>query len=120
MGGDLDAIRWKEWRVSFASMDGDFGGASRKVTNAPILTNLLADPFQTARQESPMSKRWAADQIWLFVPVQAKVKSFLASLSQFPFQEGVSLNVGNVNYQSLAVKKVLMGLQKPAAIPAAN
>ena len=114
MGGDLDAIRWREWRLAFAQMTGDFASASRKVTNVPVLTNLLADPFQTARKDSPMAKRWAADQAWLLVPIQAKVKAFMATLGQYPFQEGVSLNPGNINYQSLAVKKALMGLQKPA------
>jgi arylsulfatase len=95
-------------------MTGDFASASRKVTNVPVLTNLLADPFQTARKESPMAKRWAADQAWLLVPIQVKVKAFMATLGQYPFQEGVSLNPGNINYQSLAVKKALMGLHKPA------
>ncbi|UVE16024.1 arylsulfatase [Pseudomonas sp. LS44] len=119
MGGDLDAIRWKEWRLSFATMEGGFGDASRRVANVPVLTNLLADPFQTARQESDMARRWAFDQAWLFVPIQAKVKAFMGSLSQYPFQEGVSLNVANINYQSLAVKKAMMSLQKaPPAKPA--
>ncbi|MCY1419892.1 hypothetical protein D9M71_354940 [compost metagenome] len=117
MNGDLDAIRWKEWKVTFAQMDGDFSTSARKVTNVPELTNLLADPFQTARKESPLARRWAADQLWLFVPIQAKVKQFLGTLPQYPFQEGTSFGVGNINYQSLAVKKAMMGLQqqKPAS-----
>lgn len=119
MGGDLDAIRWKEWRLSFASMDGDFGTAVRKVTNGPILTNLLADPLQTVRKESPSARRWASDQAWLVVPIQAKVKTFLATLSQYPFQEGVSLNVGNINYQSLGLRKTLQEM-KQAMPPARN
>ncbi|MCY1180550.1 hypothetical protein D9M73_210020 [compost metagenome] len=112
MGGDLDAIRWKEWKVSFAKMDGDFSTSSRKVTNVPELTNLLADPLQTARKESDMARRWAADNIWLFVPIQAKVKEFLGTIPQYPFQEGLSFGVGNINYQSLAIRKAMMGLQQ--------
>ena len=112
MAGDLDAIRWKEWKLSFAQMEGDFSTSARKVTNVPELTNLLADPFQTARKESPSARRWAADQAWLLVPIKAKVGAFLGTLSQYPFQEGVSLNVGSINYQSLAVKKALMDLKK--------
>lgn len=119
MNGDLDAIRWKDWKVSFATMHGGFGTASRKVTNVPLVTNLKADPFQTARQESDMSRRWAADQLWLFVPVQAKVQRFLASLNQYPFQQGISLNVAGINYQSLAVKKALLerAQEQKAAAP---
>ncbi|MCY1261837.1 choline-sulfatase [compost metagenome] len=115
MGGDLDAIRWKEWKVSFAKMDGDFGSGVRKVTNVPELTNLLADPFQTARRDSPMARRWAADQMWLFVPVQDKVKQFMATIPQYPFQEGVTFGVGNINYQSLAVRKAMMQVQQMSA-----
>ncbi|MDD2058910.1 arylsulfatase [Pseudomonas sp. GD03860] len=111
MAGDLDAIRWKEWKLSFAQMEGDFSTSARTVTNVPALTNLFADPFQTARKESPGARRWSADQAWLLVPIKAKVGAFLSTLSQYPFQEGVSLNVANINYQSLAVKKALMGLK---------
>jgi arylsulfatase len=60
------------------------------------------------------------DQAWLLVPIQAKVQAFLATLSKYPFQEGASLNPGNINYQSLAVKKALMGLQPPAQAKPAN
>ncbi|MCY1365207.1 hypothetical protein D9M69_520450 [compost metagenome] len=53
--------------------------------------------------------------MWLFVPVQAQIKKFLATLGQYPFQEGESLNPANINYQSLALRKALTGLQKPSA-----
>ncbi|TDF83831.1 arylsulfatase [Pseudomonas sp. H9] len=119
MGGDLDAIRWKDWRLSFANMEGDFSTAVRTVSNVPTLTNLKADPFQTARKESQASRRWSSDQAWLLVPIQAKVKAFLATIPQYPFQEGMSLNVANINYQSLGLKKTLMNLQQ-AKQPAAN
>ncbi|WP_280326585.1 hypothetical protein [Pseudomonas sp. BN102] len=79
--------RSKEWRLSFTGMDGDFSTASRKVTNVPSLTNLLAASFQSARDESNMYQRWAGDQAWLMAPIQTKVKTFLATLSQYPFQE---------------------------------
>ncbi|MNP23979.1 hypothetical protein D3C76_1167100 [compost metagenome] len=59
-----------------------------------------------------MARRWAADQMWLFVPVQDKVKQFMATIPQYPFQEGVTFGVGNINYQSLAVRKAMMGLQQ--------
>jgi len=56
------------------------------------------------------------DQAWLFVPVQDKVQKFLATLSQYPFQEGVNLNPANINYQTLKAAKVMQQVQqlKPA------
>ncbi|WP_256659499.1 sulfatase-like hydrolase/transferase [Pseudomonas sp. H9] len=112
MSGDLDAIRWKDWRLAFATMEGDFSSAARKVSNVPEVTNLKSDPFQTVRQESPASRRWSTDQAWLVVPIQAKIKSFLATLGEYPFQEGISLNVAGINYQSLGLKKALMDLKQ--------
>ncbi|MCY1285391.1 choline-sulfatase [compost metagenome] len=115
MSGELNAVRWRDWKVSFARMDGSFGSATRSVTNVPIVTNLKADPFETARRESSLSMRWAADQMWLFVPIQAEIQQFLATIPQYPFQEGVSLNPANISYQSLAVKRALSSLQKAPA-----
>ncbi|MNF02890.1 hypothetical protein D3C80_2021090 [compost metagenome] len=56
--------------------------------------------------------------MWLFVPVQAEIQKFMATLPQYPFQPGVSLNAAGINYQSLALKQALMKLQN--ATPANN
>ncbi|MBO3273992.1 arylsulfatase [Pseudomonas sp. Milli4] len=114
-GGELNALRWNDWKIAFASFEGSVSRASRTVPNWPSLTNLKADPFETARKDSGLSARWAADQMWLFVPVQAEIKKFMATLGQYPFQEGENLNPANINYQSLAIRKALMGLQKSSA-----
>ncbi|AYC32763.1 arylsulfatase [Pseudomonas cavernae] len=119
MAGELNAVRWKDWKVSFATIDGDIGSGSRKVTNFPRTTNLKADPFETAMKESPMSRRWSSDQLWLFVPIQAQIQKFMATIAPYPFQEGVNLNPANINYQSLAMKQAMMKLQKLSP-PAAN
>ncbi|MNE90343.1 hypothetical protein D3C80_1878460 [compost metagenome] len=56
--------------------------------------------------------------MWLFVPIQEKIQAFMASIAQYPFQEGVSLNPANISYQSLAVKQAMMKLQKLTPPPA--
>ncbi|MEG0860720.1 MAG: arylsulfatase [Pseudomonas sp.] len=108
MGGELNAVRWKDWKVSFASVEGDIGSGTRKVTNFPRLTNLKADPFETANIDSQMVMRWRADQMWLFVPIQDVLQKFMGTLGKYPFQEGINLNPANISYQSLAIKQVLM------------
>ncbi|MBD9676566.1 arylsulfatase [Pseudomonas sp. PDM18] len=118
MGGELNAIRWKDWKVSFASVDGDIGSGTRKVTNFPRITNLKADPFETANNDSQMAMRWRADQLWLFVPIRAEIQKFMATIPQYPFQEGENLNPANINYQSLAAKQAMMRLQNLTAPPA--
>ena len=59
----------------------------------------------------PVAQTWYADNIWLFVPVQQKVGAFLASIPEFPFQEGANLNAGNINYMTLKAAGVLKKLQ---------
>ena len=35
-----------------------------------------------------------AQNMWLIVPVQGKIKEFFSDFDQFPYQEGSSLNAG--------------------------
>jgi arylsulfatase len=51
--------------------------------------------------------RWYADLLWLFVPVQGKIKEFLATIPDFPFQQGSSLNAAGINYNTLRAQEVL-------------
>jgi arylsulfatase len=62
-------------------------------------------------RESMFSARWYADQMWLFVPIQAKVQEFLASIEGYPFQAGGSLSADGINYRSLKAMKILQEME---------
>ena len=111
-GGELNAVRWNDWKVNFAGVDGNIATGSRKVTGWPLIVNLRADPYEKMPFESSMYIRWYADNIWLFVPVQEQVKNFLVSIPPFPFQEGSSLNAAGINYQSLKAFDALKRLRE--------
>jgi arylsulfatase len=111
-GGELNAIRWKDWKVHFAVQEGNIATAIRDVPGWPLIVNLRADPYERASHESPMYWRWYADNIWLFVPVQQKLKAFLATIPQYPFQEGSSLNAANINYTTLKLADAMKHLQE--------
>ena len=111
-GGELNAVRWNDWKANFAGVDGNIATGVRKVTNWPILVNLRADPYEQMPFHSAMYLRWYADNIWLFVPVQQKLKGFLSTISQYPFQEGSSLNAANINYMTLKAMGALKRLQE--------
>ena len=100
-GGELNAVRWNDWKVHFAVTNGNIATAVRDVPGWPVIVNLRADPFEKAPHESGLYLRWYADNIWLFVPVQQKLKEFLMTLPQYPFQQGSSLNAAGINYDSL-------------------
>ena len=64
--------------------------------------------------------RWMADNMWLFVPLQQKLKELLVSIPQYPFQEGMNMSAGDVNYNSLMAAQALKSLQyltDNAAVP---
>ena len=111
-GGDLNAIRWNDWKVSFATEDGNIATAVRNVPGWPVITNLRADPYERASSQSGMYIRWYADNIWLFVPVQQKLKAFLTTLPEYPFQQGSSLNAAGINYNSLQAMQAMKRLKE--------
>ena len=77
-----------------------------------MIVNLRADPYEKAPRESGMYIRWYADNIWLFVPVQQKLKAFLPTSPQYPFQQGSSLNAGNINYNSIKAMEAMKRLKE--------
>ena len=116
-GGELNAVRWKDWKVSFAVQDGNIATATRDVPGWPVLVNLRADPYEKAPHESGLYLRWYADNIWLFVPVQEKLKAFLTTLPEYPFQQGSSLNAAGINYTSLQALQAMKRLKELESLP---
>ena len=102
--------------MNFASIDGNIATGTRKVTGWPLIVNLRADPYETMPFESGMYIRWYGDNIWLFVPVQQKLKAFLSTIPDYPFQEGSSLNAAGINYQTLKAAAALKTLKEIESI----
>jgi arylsulfatase len=50
----------------------------------PALYDLRADPFERASHESLGYPTWRLDRIFLLVPAQAYVATWLASFKEFP------------------------------------
>jgi arylsulfatase A-like enzyme len=112
-GGELNAVRWNDWKVNFAGIEGNIATGTRKVTGWPLIVNLRADPYEKMPFEGEMGyMRWYGDNLWLFVPIQAQVKEFLLTIPQYPFQEGSSLNAAGINYQTLKAAQALKRLHE--------
>ncbi|CAH0992556.1 hypothetical protein SIN8267_02689 [Sinobacterium norvegicum] len=110
--GELNAIRWNDWKATFASMDGDMQSAVRNVSAWPELTNLRADPFQIAAHESGMYVRWMIDNMWLFVPIAGAAQDFFPTLDQYPMQESINFSPAQINYNTLKLQKAMQSLQQ--------
>jgi arylsulfatase len=115
-GGELNAVRWNNWKVHFAQLQGNITDATREETAWPAIINLKADPYEHAWEESGLYLRWMADNMWLFVPIQAEIQKFLTTLADYPFQEGSSLNAAGINYRSLKALKVLEQIREKGLI----
>ena len=59
-----------------------------------LITNLRMDPYERGLEEGGEYMKFLAQNIWLLVPIQGKIKEFFADFDQFPYQEGSSLNAG--------------------------
>jgi arylsulfatase len=110
--GELNAVRWGDWKVHFATFRGNIATGIREIPNWPTIINLRADPYEEMWHESPMYLRWYADNIWLFVPVQAELRKFFVTIPEYPFQEGANLNAAGINYNTLKAMKALKMLEQ--------
>jgi len=113
--GELNAIRWKEWKATFAMMEGDMQSAVRMTPAWPELTNLHADPYEIAAHESAMYVRWMIDNMWLFVPISQEVQKFFGSLEGYPMQKGQGFSAAGINYNTLQLQKVMTQIQAAQA-----
>jgi hypothetical protein len=100
-------------KVDFAEIEGDIATGPRKVSGWPSIVHLRADPYEKMAREGKIGYlRWYADLLWLFVPVQGKIKEFLGTIPDSPFQQGSSLNAAGINYNTLRAQEVLRRLQQ--------
>jgi arylsulfatase len=120
-GGELNAVRYEDWKIHFAQQRGNIATATREVTGWPAIVNLRADPYEKAMFEADMGYlRWYADNMWIFVPIQQVLKDFLATIPDYPFQEGSSLNAAGINYGSLKAAAAMERLQQLETIGRPN
>ncbi len=97
-GGNLNALRYQNWKLHFTLMEGAINEAYRKTPSWPILINLRADPYEVS-YKSALYIRWFADQMWTFVPAQDITAQFLMTFKEFPPVRGSSLGVDKVVQQ---------------------
>jgi len=112
-GGNLNAIRWNDWKVSFASTKGgNIATGVRETTAWALIANLRMDPYERGLEEGGGAIEFLARNIWLLVPIQGKVKEFFTDFDQYPFQVGNSLNAGGINYGMLQQQAALKRLKE--------
>ncbi|HEV2156229.1 arylsulfatase [Bradyrhizobium sp.] len=110
-GGNLNAIRWNDWKLSFATASkGNIATATREVPAWSLIANLRMDPYERGMEDGGGAIQFLAQNMWLIVPVQGKIKEFFSDFDQFPYQEGSSLNASGINYGLLRQQAALKRL----------
>jgi arylsulfatase len=111
-GGNLNAIRWNDWKLSFATNHGNIATGTREVPAWSLIANLRMDPYERGLDEGGGAVDFLARNMWLIVPVQAKIKEFFSDFEQFPYQTGSSLNAAGINYGLLRQQEALKRLKE--------
>jgi len=116
--GELNAVRWNDWKAHFAKQEGPINEAIRTVPAWPVIIHLKADPYEKMWEESALYTRWYGDNMWLFVPIQQEVGKFLSTIEGYPFQPGSTLSAAGIDYKFLAeqqMKKKIAELERAAS-----
>jgi arylsulfatase len=112
-GGNLNAIRWQDWKVSFAvNSEGNIATATREVTSWAMIANLRMDPYERGMKEGGGAVDFLARQMWLLVPIGGAIKAFFSDFNDYPYQAGSSLNTSNINYGLLRQEDALKRLKQ--------
>ncbi len=110
-GGNLNALRWNDWKLSFATAKGNIATGVRETPAWALIANLRMDPYERGMDEGGGAVQFLAQNMWLIVPVQGKIKEFFSDFEQFPYQAGSSLNASGINYGLLRQQEALKRLK---------
>ncbi|RAJ08656.1 arylsulfatase [Chitinophaga skermanii] len=112
-GGNLNAVRWNDWKTSFAvASHGNIATATRSVPAWSLITNLRMDPYERGMEDGGESMKFFAQQMWLLVPIQGKIKEFFSDFDKYPYQTGSTLNASGINYGLLRQTDALKRLKE--------
>ena len=95
-GGNLNALRYNDWKIHWTIMEGAINEAYRKTPSWPLIINLRMDPYEVSPDSALYTRQFYADQMWTFVPAQAEVQKFLETFKEFPPTAGGSLSIDSV------------------------
>jgi arylsulfatase len=87
--GDLMAIRYGPWKITFKTIEGNLFTGHEASTNVPIMTNLRADPWERYQSESMMYGKWWGQKLWTVVPAGVVTAQYLQTFKDYPPSQAV-------------------------------
>ena len=108
---NLNALRWRDWKIHFASADAWASTEARSTFAFPRMIHLRSDPFEESLDASGYG-RFMADQLWIFAPMQEVVRDWLMTYRAFPPRQATpTFNLDRIFQQMQAV---LQPKERPA------
>jgi arylsulfatase len=95
--GDLMAVRYNAWKVSFKTIEGNLFTGYEHQSNVPVMTNLRADPWERYQKESMLYGKWWGQKLWTVVPAGAVTAKYLQTFKDYP----PSQKVGSFNVNAM-------------------
>jgi arylsulfatase len=83
-GGDMNSLRYDDWKISFKTTKGNLFTGTEESTNVPIVTNLREDPWERYQDESMLYGKWWGEKLWTMVPAVTIVGGFLQTFRAYP------------------------------------
>jgi len=82
--GNLIALRYNDWKISFKTIKGNLFTGRVEGTNVPLVTNLRQDPWERYQYESMRYAKWWREKLWTLIPAKAVVGRFLQTFKEYP------------------------------------
>lgn len=111
-GGNLNAVRWNDWKLSFATSHGNIATGTRQVSAWALIANLRMDPYEKGLEEGGGAIDFLARNMWLLVPIQQKIKEFFKDFDKYPYQTGSTLNPSGIGYGLLKQQDALKRIRE--------
>ena len=94
--GNMNALRHGDWKIIFTEMSGNLPTAWHKTPSWPLIVNLRQDPYERYMDQLQFYTKWYADRMFMMVPAQTIIATYLESLKEFPPVMGSSLSISKV------------------------
>jgi arylsulfatase A-like enzyme len=109
--GSLNAIRWRQYRASFARVEGDIFNGVRVIPNAPSICDLYEDPYQVMDREGQQYMHWYGERLWLFAPIGKVVADFVTTLPEYASEYAATHGPESLNYETAKLLDVVTQLK---------
>ncbi len=96
--GSLGAVRHKAYKFNFSTQNHpgfDAWLLSQEKRKAPMVIDILADPFEMTPEESSYYDNWINRRMFLLSPMTALVSEFMATFKTFPPRQGPTSFIPN-------------------------